>query len=373
MKSPFVFQIFFPWEAVWISELISHAEETHKCQEIMQSSILVITTRKDVVSHNDQVSFDTNEIVHKWSQIPCYSFLDCLLLIFKQKLSSKASWSQTIRATQTPFCLSDFVDAIWNDHPLGFIFASLHASAQIGQIISGYEGRLRKWRPSSALHITLTGLIKQSRAGRAFSPHWDIELTENETVHWAEAVRSHQRDWGKCVSPVAQGKDSSGWQGAKGQRELKAQWERPSEATRWRGGRNADNQPVTTKTSKALAGCAPNTEFQIFWRMNGWPSVPCLTDASGMHRHLDWSVLSQVCTGRVTLQIREIGPPGRFPPSLESCPSYRELSLYLAVPDSCSVGWGPSASSPPLNNKARPSQDAGKKVTTQWKTTWRPT
>ena len=31
----------------------------------MQSSILVITTRKDVVSHNDQVSFDTNEISEK--------------------------------------------------------------------------------------------------------------------------------------------------------------------------------------------------------------------------------------------------------------------------------------------------------------------
>lgn len=147
-------------------------------------------------------------------------------------------------------------------------------------------------------------------------------------MHWAEAVRSHQRDWGKCVSPVAQGKDSRGWQGAKGQRGLKAQWEWPFEAARWRGGRNADNQPVTTKTSKALAGRAPNTEFQIFCRMNGWPSAPRLMDASGMRGHLDWSVLSQVCTGRVMLQIGETGPPGRFPPSLESCPSYRgALSL----------------------------------------------
>ena len=38
----------------------------------MQSSILVMITREDVVSHNDQsfgsgtqVSFDTNEILHK--------------------------------------------------------------------------------------------------------------------------------------------------------------------------------------------------------------------------------------------------------------------------------------------------------------------
>lgn len=193
-------------------------------------------------------------------------------------------------------------------------------------------------------------------------------------MHWAEAVRSHQRDWGKCVSPVAQGKDSSGWQGAKGQRGLKAQWEWSSEAARWRGGRNADNQPVTTKTSKALAGRAPNTEFQIFCRMNGWPSVPRLMGASGMRGHLDWSVLSQVCTGRVTLQIRETGPPGRFPPSLESCPSYRGA---LPQPSGAwfPAQWAgePSAPSPPLNNKARPSQDAGKKVATQWKTTWRPT
>ena len=71
--------------------------------------------------------------------------------------------------------------------------------------------------------VTVAWSDKAERASKGcFSPGQDTELTENETAHGAEAVRSHQRDWDKCVSPVAQGKDSSGWQGAKGQRKLKA-------------------------------------------------------------------------------------------------------------------------------------------------------
>lgn len=196
MKPPFIFQIFFSWEAVWISELISHAEEMRKCQEIMQSSILVITTREDVASHNDQgfasgtqVSFDTYEILHKWTQIPCYSFLDCLSLTFKQELSSKASWSQVIHATQTPFCLSDFVDAIWNDQPLGFIFASLHASAQIRRTsLAGAKGM--KALQHLSHYFDWSDKTEQGRQG-FFSPlgYWTYRK-------WDSAL-----SWGGQISP----------------------------------------------------------------------------------------------------------------------------------------------------------------------------
>lgn len=60
-----------------------------------------------------------------------------------------------------------FVDATWNDHPLGFIFANLHASAQTGQIISGCEGRLRKRAPLQHLSFHCVTVAWSDTAERA--------------------------------------------------------------------------------------------------------------------------------------------------------------------------------------------------------------
>lgn len=141
---------------------------------------------------------------------------------------------------------------------------------------------------------------RRSKSKGCFSPARDTERTENETAHGAEAARSHQRDWDKCVSPVAQGKDSSGWQGAKGQRKLKAWWERPSEAARWRGGRANGHQPITTKTSKALA---VHTEFSNLLQ-NERPAQCVPSDRCRWYMWASsgpWPVLSQACTWRATL------------------------------------------------------------------------
>lgn len=120
IKFHFIFRIFFTWGAVWISELISHAEEMVQCQEIMQSSVLGITAWEDVVSHSSQSwfwdtgSFDANGILHRWSQIPGCSFPIVYRLTLKQELSSEASWLQTVhtvRATCIP--LSAWVWLCW--------------------------------------------------------------------------------------------------------------------------------------------------------------------------------------------------------------------------------------------------------------------
>lgn len=112
-------------------------------------------------------------------------------------------------------------------------------------------------------------------------------------------MRYHRRETSPslCASPwlFNEKKDSGWWQEAKWQRKRKAQWERPSEAIPWRGERDTDSGPVTTKKSKVLAvHLALN--FGVICSVERWAQCAYLSDAGGRCGHflvLYFSVLSQ--------------------------------------------------------------------------------
>lgn len=84
----------------------------------------------------------------------------------------------------------------------------------------------------------------------------------------------------------------------------------------------------------------------IFW---SFTSLSSLRPDSKSHRESSY-------------RVREAGPPGRFLPWPEAFLLHGELSLHPTVPTFLHLqwvrAWGSLAHSPPLSNKAKPSQDA---------------
>lgn len=173
------------------------------------------------------------------------------------------------------------------------------------------------------------------------------------------------------ISPVTQGKDSSGWQEAKWQRKRKSQLERSSEAAPWRGERDTDNGPITAKISKVLA---------VYLALNFW--VTCRRERlaqSALSNGCRWCMWASAgplliyplpglhCESHrgSSHKIREIGPPGRVPSSLEAFPSTGELSVQAAVPAFPHLQRvrEPRDPSPTPLRSAKPSRKPGKEAT----------
>lgn len=151
----------------------------------------------------------------KWNftqmtQIPGYSFLHCSWLILSKNWVQKhPGYRLCIWVHATCLPLSAWVTLLMPleiYQPLGFIFANLHASAQISRIISGCKWKLRKWAPSSTCHfiVTVAWSDKTERAG-GVGTGWVGEGSFPHLGHWTHIIWDSTLGRGSQVSPERPG------------------------------------------------------------------------------------------------------------------------------------------------------------------------